>query len=245
MNSTASFDIVVVGAGHAGCEAALAAARLGVNTCAVTLSADKMALMPCNCSIGGSAKGQVVREIDALGGQMALVADATTTHRRMLNTGKGPAVQALRVQCDTLLYRKAMREAVVSQPGLTLIEDRVACPRRRAGARCAGSGSELQARAVIVPGTFLNGVCHCEVQTRAGRRGEPCRAFDSLCQMGFPVGLKTGTTARRPRVARHILPRIQPSDPSPLAFSYLTPPKSATTCFRADYGDTRDEENHR
>ena len=233
MISATSFDIVVVGAGHAGCEAALAAARLGANTCAVTLSADKMALMPCNCSIGGSAKGQVVREIDALGGQMALVADATTTHRRMLNTGKGPAVQALRAQCDTLLYCRAMRAVVDRQPGLTLVEDRAVAILHEdgqvRGVRLA-SGRELEAHAVIVTtGTFLNGLCHCgEVQTREGRRGEPGadELSDSLRQMGFPLGrLKTGTTAR---VARESLDTsrlaLQPSDPSPLAFSYLTPP---------------------
>src|SRR5512138_1583540 len=98
------YDVIVVGAGHAGCEAALAAARLGSRTLLITLNLDNVALMPCNCSIGGPAKGHLVREIDALGGQMALVTDAAYTHIRMLNTGKGPAVQALRAQVDKKLY---------------------------------------------------------------------------------------------------------------------------------------------
>lgn len=224
--------IIVVGAGHAGCEAALASARLGQDTIVVTLSAEKVALMPCNCSVGGSAKGQVVREIDALGGQMALNTDATTTHIRMLNTGKGPAVQALRAQCDKLLYQKTMAGTLLSQPKLHLVESKAVSIEvedgRARGVRLS-DGSVLTGQAVIITtGTFLNGLCHCgEEQTRAGRRGEApaTELSESLRRLGFPLGrLKTGTT---PRVNKRTLDfdrlELQPSDTDPHAFSYLTP----------------------
>ena len=225
------FDVVVVGAGHAGCEAALAAARLGASTAVVTLSAGRVALMPCNCSIGGLAKGQVVREVDALGGQMALNADATTTHIRMLNTGKGPAVQALRAQCDTALYRRQMAQTLLSQPGLALIEGKVGSVLSEDG-RVRGvalvNGRILEADAVVITtGTFLNGLCHCgEKQTPAGRRGEEpaTELSESLRSLGFPLGrLKTGTTARVDRESL-LFDRLeeQPSDPDAGAFSYLT-----------------------
>src|SRR3954462_14368960 len=117
-----SFDTIVVGAGHAGCEAGLAAARLGATTLMVTINLDMVAFMPCNPSIGGPAKGIVVREIDALGGEMGKAADATALQFKLLNTSNGPAVQALRVQSDKLAYARYMQKAVVNQKNLTIIE---------------------------------------------------------------------------------------------------------------------------
>ncbi|HEX3011139.1 MAG TPA: FAD-dependent oxidoreductase, partial [Syntrophomonadaceae bacterium] len=115
------YDVVVVGAGHAGCEAALAAARIGCNTLLITLSIDNVALMPCNPSIGGPAKAQLVREIDALGGEMGINIDKTALQMRIINTGKGPAVQALRAQADKHEYHSEMLKTLLNQPGLDLL----------------------------------------------------------------------------------------------------------------------------
>src|ERR687896_382394 len=120
-----SFDVIVVGTGHAGCEGALAAARMGRSTLAVTLNLANIGHMPCNCSVGGPAKGHVVREIDALGGEMGVNTDHTLTHMRMLNTGKGPAVQALRAQADKKLYQRQMRRTLESQPDLDVRQETV------------------------------------------------------------------------------------------------------------------------
>src|ERR1051326_1301211 len=120
------YDVIVIGTGHAGCEAALAAARMGRRTLCVTLNLANIGHMPCNCSVGGPAKGHVVREIDALGGEMAVNTDRTLTHMRMLNTGKGPAVQALRAQADKKLYQERMAAVLHAQPNLTVREEVVA-----------------------------------------------------------------------------------------------------------------------
>ncbi|HOP80742.1 MAG TPA: FAD-dependent oxidoreductase, partial [Armatimonadota bacterium] len=231
------YDVIVVGAGHAGCEAAIAAAKLGCRTLVLTIDPDKSALMPCNCSIGGPAKGHLVREIDALGGQMALNTDATYTHIRMLNTGKGPAVRAIRAQADKKLYRAEMQNRLKDQPNLELkrgmaeellIERTLSGKSRVAGVRTA-EGEEFSAQTVIITtGTFLNGLIHIgQTSFPAGRADEPPanKLSDSLRAAGFELGrLKTGTTARiDKKTIDFSRVELQPSDPEPLAFSFKTP----------------------
>ncbi len=226
------YDVIVVGAGHAGCEAALAAARMGRSVLLLTINMDTVALMPCNCSIGGPAKGHLVHEIDALGGQMALTTDATYTHIRMLNTGKGPAVQALRAQADKKLYQAFMRDVLDRHPGLDLkqamVEEIIAHDGKATGVRTQ-TGMEYRAKAIIVTtGTFLRGLIHIgEISYPAGRAGEfPANKLsESLRSLGFQLGrLKTGTT---PRIDKESIDlsqtELQPSDDAPLAFSFMTP----------------------
>ena len=196
--------MIVVGAGHAGCEAALACARMGFDTLLLTISIETVAKMACNCSIGGPAKGHLVREIDALGGQQALATDATYTHIRLLNTGKGPAVHALRAQVDKRMYEQFMRSALMRQDKLDLkqamVEEIVVDGVRVLGVRTE-TGTEYGAKCVVVTtGTFLKGLIHIgETQIAAGRAGEfaSVKLSDSLRGLGFELGrLKTGTTAR-------------------------------------------------
>src|SRR5919205_3007288 len=126
MHAPYDYDVIIIGTGHAGCEAALAAARMGCRTLALTLNLENIGHMPCNCSVGGPAKGHVTREIDALGGEMAVNTDRTLTHMRLLNTGKGPAVQALRAQVDKSLYPRQMRQTLEGQPNLDVRQEVVA-----------------------------------------------------------------------------------------------------------------------
>jgi len=228
-----TFDVVVVGGGHAGCEAALAAARMGCRTALITLDADKIALMPCNPSIGGPGKGHLVREIDALGGEMGVNADRTSVQIRRLNTGKGPAVQSIRVQSDKVAYGQAMRQTLLDQANLDLVEasvdDLLFTTRGGSPAVCGVVTSEAKRIAgdtvVLTTGTFLRGrIIMGEESFPGGRAGEfPADALSqSLARAGFTLGrLKTGTP---PRVERNSidfsLSTVQEGSPEPLFLSY-------------------------
>ncbi len=242
MLKVAQFDVVIVGAGHAGCEAAVAAARMGCRVALVTLLLEGIAQMPCNPAIGGIAKGHLVREIDALGGVMGLIADATGIQFRLLNTSRGPAVWSPRAQCDKHLYRQRMRELLEATPNLTLVEAEVAglvvdVDAARGGARqvrglVLRDGTEVRARATIVTtGTFLNGLIHCgEQQRSAGRANEradePASILlgESLKALGLRgTRLKTGTPPRLDgRTIDFSQFEPQPGDAEPTPFSLRT-----------------------
>jgi len=225
------YDIIVVGAGHAGCEAALAAARMGVRALLLTINLDTVAHMSCNPAIGGLAKGQMVREIDALGGEMAKVIDATSIHFRMLNRAKGPAVWSPRAQADRRAYAIEMKRRLEEQPGLTLrqelVESIIADGRRAAGVACR-SGAEYRCRAVVLTtGTFLKGLVHVGDRSfSAGRMGEFAadNLSGSLAALGLEIGrLKTGTPPRvNGRTINFDGLEPQHGDDPPLPFSYST-----------------------
>src|SRR5689334_315673 len=244
MQFTEQFEVVVVGAGHAGCEAAMASARMGMKTALYTLNVDLIAQMSCNPAVGGIAKGHLVREVDALGGIMGEITDAVGIQFRLLNTSRGPAVWSPRAQCDKQAYRLKMREVLESQPNLKIKQAEVAelivegtqhsavSSQLEAHRRCLGirlrDGRTVGASAVIVTtGTFLNGLIHCgEQQYPAGRSGEPAAVLlgESLKQLGLRgCRLKTGTPPRLDgRTIDWSRFQEQPGDTDPTPFSFRT-----------------------
>ena len=223
------FDIIVVGAGHAGCEAALAAARMGCSVLLMAIDLDKLAAMPCSPSIGGMAKGQLVKEIDALGGAMARVSDLSAIQYKTLNTKKGPAVQSSRTQNDKQRYHQAMKRIVENQPGLELkqamVERLVVEDGAVAGVEDA-TGYGYRADAVVLAtGTFLKGLVHIGFKSiHAGRAGEFASDVlaDDLKRLGFTLGrMKTGTPPRLKRssidFSRFEAQEVD-GDPSPLSY---------------------------
>ncbi len=254
MSFTEQYDIAVVGAGHAGCEAAVAAARMGLRTALITMNLDLIAQMSCNPAIGGVAKGHLVREIDALGGIMGQVADSVGIQFRLLNTSRGPAVWSPRAQCDKALYRVKMRELLEAQAGLHIRQAEVsglvigeltnAAPNQ-AARRITGlklrDGRILNARAIIITtGTFLNGLIHCgEERYPAGRSGEPASVLlgEALRALGLRTcRLKTGTPPRLDgRTINWAAFEEQPGDADPTPFSFRTKsiPQRQVSCHIA------------
>ncbi len=224
-------DIVVVGGGHAGCEAALAAARMGCQVVLLTIDPKKIATMPCNPAVGGIGKGHLVKEIDALGGEMGVNTDKAGIQFRILNTRKGPAVRATRVQCDKDLYATSMQETLLKQENLTIVSgtvDRILTHNGAVSGVRTSAGVTMGTRAVVLTsGTFLKGLMHIGMtHLPGGRAGEPSaeQLSDCMLDFGFEVGrLKTGTPPRldRDSINFDVMGR-QPGDTVPRPFSFKT-----------------------
>lgn len=246
------FDVIVLGGGHAGLEAALAACRLGCHTALVTMDINAIGRMSCNPAIGGSAKGHLVREIDALGGEMAKLADATGIHFRMLNKSKGPAIWSPRCQSDREWYSREAARRLLAQEGLVVISDTISdigLEKGRLRAVVLGSGEEIECQALVIcSGTFLNAVMHTGRTTRAGGRFEEPSSTslsDRLASLGLERGrLKTGTP---PRVAITSIDfgetEVQLPDQDPRPFSFQTSSVSNTQIPM--YLTFTNEETHR
>lgn len=229
MNSVEEYDVIVVGAGHAGCEAAHAASRIGLKTCLITIHLETIAQMSCNPAIGGLAKGHLVREIDALGGLMALLADETGIQFRLLNRSRGGAVQAPRAQSDKAQYRLTMKKWLEKIPNLTLFQGIVTeifIKNNQARGVITIDGNRILSKAVIVtPGTFLNGLIHIGLNSYpAGRANEPSsqELSENLKKLGFKMfRLKTGTPMRLDKqTIDWSLFSPQPGDKEPVPFSF-------------------------
>jgi len=231
MSFDEQFDVVVIGGGHAGCEAASASARLGASTALVTINLDLIGQMSCNPAIGGIAKGHLVREIDALGGIMGRVIDRTGIQFRLLNRSRGPAVQSPRAQADRALYRLEMRRVLEGTPNLSLrqglVVDLIVRENRIAGVELQDTRRIATKAVIVATGTFLNGLIHTGRRTyQGGRAGEPpsTELAQTLKQLGFPVGrLKTGTPPRLDgRTIDWDAFQRQPPDEEPTPFSFST-----------------------
>lgn len=232
METIFHYDVVVIGAGHAGCEAASAAARMGAKTCLVTMDMNKIAQMSCNPAVGGIAKGQIVREIDALGGMMGEVTDATAIQFRMLNRSKGPAMWSPRAQCDRARFITEWRLRLENTPNLNIWQDEVTEILTENG-QVTGVrtiwGATLMARAVVVTaGTFLRGLMHIgRKQVAGGRCAEPAAAFltESITKLGIRSDrMKTGTPVRIDKRSVHLDEmEVQPSETDFHRFSFISP----------------------
>ena len=232
MDTTFHYDVIVIGAGHAGCEAACAAARMGARTVVITIDMNKIAQMSCNPAVGGIAKGQIVREVDALGGQMGEVTDATAIQFRMLNRSKGPAMWSPRAQCDRIRFIAEWRRRLENTDNLDIWQDEVSEIITRNGEACGVRtvwGAEFYAKSIIITaGTFLNGLMHIGRKTVAGGRcAEPASTFltEAITALGIEsLRMKTGTPVRIDARSVHFDEmEVQPSEDDFHRFSFISP----------------------